>query len=456
MSLSITKPREARETPSFVADLVRIALPIASQNLISASVNMIAMVMVGSLGAASLAAVGLGNQIFFLLMLFLFGVSTGGGVFTAQYWGKRDDAGLKRTLGISLLIGLAAALIFTLAASAFPRFLIGLYSEDGEVIALGAGYLRIVALSYLPTAVSMVLGQSLRSTEEVRLPLLATGLSLLLNILLAYVLMFGKLGLPALGIEGAAWATVVARLVEMGIIVGFSIARRSPVVGRIAELLDWRDAWPSRFLAVAWPVILSEVTWSLGITLYNVIFARIGTGAIASYNVVNTVSQLALVLIFGTANAAAVMIGKKIGEGRRDLAFTWAKRFALLAPALGLVMGLLIVPFRAALPLLYKLDEAVLTEAGTMLFVLAATFPFKVFNLNLIVGICRAGGDTKFSMYYDLFGVWGLGVPLSALGAFVWGFPAWAVFLLTTTDDIAKSFVGIWRLFSRKWMRDVT
>jgi putative MATE family efflux protein len=359
-------------------------------------------------------------------------------------------------VGLSLVLGLAAGVAFTLAALILPRSLIGFYSADPEVLLLGASYLRIVAWSYVPMSLSMILGLSLRSVEQVRLPLVATTLSLALNVLLAWLLIFGKLGLPALGVEGAAWATVAARLLEAAILLGVTLARRSLILGSLRELLDWRFGWPSRFFGIAWPVMLNEITWSLGITLYNAIFARVGTGAIAAYNVVNTVSQLALVAFFGVANAAAVMIGKKIGEGRQELAFAWAKRFALLAPLIGILMAGFLLPFRMALPWLFDLSPEVLAEAATMLLVLAAIFPFKVFNLTLIIGICRAGGDTRFSMYYDLAGVWGLGVPLAALGALVWGLPAWAIFLLTMTDDFAKAFVGIWRLLSKRWLRDVT
>jgi putative MATE family efflux protein len=456
MQPSPTASGEPQPVSSFARDLLRLALPIVLQNLAAALVGLLATVMVGSLGAASLAGVGLGNQVYFLLTLFLFGVSTGGGVFLAQYWGKRDLAGLRRSFGLALTIGLGTGLAFTLAALALPRLILGLYSADAEVVGIGSRYLRIVAWSYLPTAFSMVLGISLRSVERVRPPLVAATVSLALNLLLAWVLIFGKLGSPVLGVEGAAWATVAARLVEALILAAVAIATRAPILGSLRDLLDWRGSWPSRYLAVAWPVIVNEVTWSLGITLYNVVFARIDTLSIAAYNIVNTFSQLAVVVFFGAANAAAVMIGKKIGEGNSDLAFAWAKRFALLAPLFGLLMSVLILPFRMALPILYDLDAKVLAEASTMLLVLAAIFPFKVFNLTLIVGICRAGGDTKFSMYYDLAGVWGLGVPLAALGAFVLGLPAWAVFLLTASDEIAKSFVGVWRLLSRRWLRNVT
>ncbi|HET7838654.1 MAG TPA: MATE family efflux transporter [Rectinemataceae bacterium] len=440
----------------FLPDLLRIGVPIALQNLVSASVNMLGTVMVGQLGSAALAAVGLGNQIYFLLLIFLFGVSTGGGVFTAQYWGKRDIAGIRRTLGLSYLVGMAVALAFTIAALAFPAGLIGLYSRDPEVISIGAGYLRVVALSYPPMAMSFVLGLAMRSVEKVRLPLVATTLSLALSLSLSWLLIFGGLGIPAMGVVGAAWATVAARVVEALILFIVSYARRYPTAARLRELVDWGGAWVARFWIIALPVMLNEVTWSLGITTYNAIFARAGTGAVAAYSVITTVGNLAMVVFFGTANAAAVMIGKKIGEGRLEAAFTYARRFAIMAPLIGVAVGAVLVPLRLLLPLVFRLEEAVLAQASIMLLVLAATVPFKAFNLHLVVGICRSGGDTRFGMLYDLGGVWGLGVPLAALGAFVWGLPAWGIFLMTSSDEVGKSLFGVWRLMSRKWIHDVT
>lgn len=454
--MTATLDASSAERREFLSSLCKIALPIALQNLVGSSVNMLDTIMVGQLGAAPLAAVGLANQVFFLLMLFIFGVASGGGVFTAQYWGKRDLAGVRKSFGLSLAAGLAAGLGFSLASFLAPEALVGLYSRDAEVVALGGRYLRIASLSFLPSAASMVLGFTLRGVERVRLPLVSTTVSLVLNAFLNWVLIFGKLGLPAMGVEGAAWATLASRLVELLVIYSVAYARRYPPAGGLRELSAWGGGWGFRFAAVVLPVVVNEVAWSLGITAYNAAFGRMGTGAIASYNVVNTVNQLAMVLFFGTANAAAVLIGKRIGEGRRDLARAYARRFAVLAPALGLAVGLLLLPVRGLLPLLFRLEPEVLAEASRLLLVLAACVPFRVLNLHVAVGICRAGGDTRFGMLMDLGGVWGLGVPLAFLGAFAWGLPAWAVFLLTQVEEVAKSFVGIWRLASGRWARDVT
>lgn len=439
----------------FASDLLRIALPIALQNLVSSAVNMLDTVMVGRLGEAPLAAVGLGNQVFFLLVLFVFGITSGSGVFTAQYWGAKDVAGIRRTVGLSMSLAVACAALFSLAGIAFPAGVIGLYSRDPEVIRLGADYLRVAAIGYLPTAASFSLSLSMRSVEKVRLPLAGTVVSLGLNAFLNWVLIFGKFSFPAMGVVGAAWATVISRVVELAILWSVSYARRYPTAGTVRELFAWERLWVSRFMTITLPVIANEVTWSLGITTYNAVFARAGTPHIAAYNVANTVSQLAMVLFLGTANAAAVMIGKKIGEGRKDTAEAWAKRFAFIAPAVGLAVGLSLIPVRLALPWLFKLDSATLYQVSAMLLVLAIAFPFKVFNLHIIVGICRSGGDTKFGFWYDLGGIWGIGVPLAVLGAFVFHLPAWGIFLMTMTEELAKSGFGLWRLLSRKWIHSV-
>lgn len=440
----------------FFADLFRIAIPIALQNLVASSVNMLDTIMVGRLGAAELAAVGLGNQVYFLLLILIFGIGSGSGVFTAQYWGKQDLAGIRRTVGMALSLGLGAALVFLAPSAGAPRFILGLYSKDPAVLDLGASYLRVAAWSFPALAVSFVLSMALRGTEKVRLPLAATVLSLAANLVLNWVLIFGNLGFPALGVRGAAIATVVSRCLEAAIVLGVAYARRYPPAGSLRELTDWNAAFVGRFAGIALPVVLNEWMWALGVTFYNGIFARMSTGAIAAFNIQNTFLQLAMVLFMGTANASAVMIGKRIGEGNREGAYDWAGRFAVLAPALGTAVALLLVPSVLALPYLFRLEPDVLREARAMLFGLALFFPAKVFNLHIVIGICRSGGDTKFAAFYDIFGVWGVGVPLAALGAFVWNLEPWAVYLLLNLDEAAKLGLGLWRLRSRKWLRTVT
>ncbi len=440
----------------FFVSVFRIAAPIALQNLIVSSVNLVDTIMVGRLGSAALAAVGLGNQIYFLFLILLFGIGSGAGVFVAQFWGKKDIPGIRRTTGLSLAMGLAASLAFLAVSRAAPRFILGLYSRDPEVLGLGSDYLRIGAWTYPAIAVSFIFSLALRGVERVKLPLAATTVSLGINVVLNWVLIFGKLGFPALGVRGAAIATVVSRYIEAVVVLGGVYIRKYPPAGTLREMTAWNRAFIYRYAAIALPVVFNEAAWSLGITFFNGIFARISTGAIAAFNVQNTFSQLAQVLFMGTANASAVLLGKRIGEGNHSGAYDWAGRFALLGLALGFGMGLILVPARKLIPLLFLLEPEILRQAQAMVLCLAASFPVKVFNLHLVVGICRSGGDTRFGAFFDIFGVWVVGVPMALLGAFVWKLEPWLVFLLLCSDEAAKFGLGLWRLASRKWLRDVT
>lgn len=441
--------------PDFSRGLVRVAVPIALQNLVISLVNLVDTVMVGRLGAPAIAAVGLGNQVYFLLLLLLFGIGSGSSIFTAQYWGSGDLAGIRRTTGLSLAIGQVAAAAYAVAAIAFPGQVLGLFTADPEVVALGIPYLRSVGFSYAATAASFSFSLSLRSVERVRLPLAATVVSLLINVVLNYCLIFGEFGFPELGVLGAGIATTVARWVELAIIMIPSYAKGYPPAGKLSELLDFHAPFLARYVKIAAPVVVNEMVWSLGMTFYQGIFARVSTQAAAAYNILLAVNQIAMVAFMGTANGGAVLIGKKIGEGDFDTVYDWADRFALTAPLLGLVVSAALVPTRLLLPFLFSVDPGTLAAASGMLLVLAVAFPAKIFNLHFIVGIGRAGGDTRFGMIFDLAGVWGIGVPLAALGAFVLRLEPWAVYSMAVSEELVKSLAGMWRLRSRKWLRRV-
>jgi putative MATE family efflux protein len=219
--------------------VIKIALPIAAQNLLMSSLNMVGVMMIGQLGEASVAAVGLAGQVFFLLNLVLFGVVSGAAIFTAQLWGKGDVPNIRRVLGLAVKIGLAAALVFWVLALFFPDIVLGLYTEDAAVIELGAGYLRIFGWAYPFFAVTFAYASVLRSTGNVRAPLVVTILSLALNVALAWLLIFGNLGLPALGVTGAAVASLVARLAECFLILAVVYLSRepSPAAASLGELL---------------------------------------------------------------------------------------------------------------------------------------------------------------------------------------------------------------------------
>ena len=460
----ITKPafRKIDTPPGFYRALVVIALPIILQNLLQTFVNMLDTIMVGQLGATEIAAVGLGNQIFFVLNMLLFGISSGGGIFVAQYWGKKDISGIRHTLGVTLSLSFTISIIFAAAALFCPRFLIGLYSSDPRVIDLGARYLRSVGASYPLIAVSFAYQLAFRSTEHVNLPMASTGASFVVNAIGNWLLIFGlksaggQVVIPALGVEGAGIATVIARAVEFFITIGYSYAKHFEAAGPLRELLSFDKAFLARFFKIALPVIINESLWGLGITAENAIFSHASTEAIAAFNITGTISQLTWVFFIGVGNGAGIIIGKKIGEGDETGARRYANRFAWFMPVMAIFIGSLLYPLSLALPYLFKVSPSISHQAQYMLRILMCFYPLNAFNMCFIVGICRSGGDTVYAGFNDIFWMWCVAIPLGALAAFVWHLEPCLIYLCLQSEQIFKMTAGLLRLRSGRWLHNVT
>ena len=449
--------KKSAALPGFYSSLFAIAVPVILQNLLQTFVSMLDTIMVGQLGSTEIAAVGLGNQIFFMLNMILFGISSGGSIFIAQFWGKKDIPGIRRTLGITLTFSCIVSVVFAFGALVFPRTLIGFYSEDPRVIELGAEYLRYVGISYPLLAVSFAYQLAFRATEHVNLPMVSTAASFVVNAAGNWLLIFGAGSvIPAMGVKGAAVATVFSRLVELGITVGWSYAHKYEPCGKLRELLSFDRVFKKRFFKIAFPVIVNESLWGLGLTAENAIFAHAGTDAIASFNITGTISQLTWVFFIGVGNAAGIIIGKKIGEGNDDLARRYAGRFAWFMPAMAVIIGLLLYPLSLLLPYIFKVEPAIIGEAQRMLYVLMCFYPPNAFNMCFIVGICRAGGDTVYAGFNDIFWMWAVAIPLGCIAAFIWKLEPYQVYICLQSEQLLKLTAGIIRIRSGKWLHDVT
>jgi putative MATE family efflux protein len=440
----------------FYKSLFTLAVPIMLQNLISSFVNMVDTVMIGRLGTTEIAAVGLGNQVFFLFNMVLFGICSGGSIFTAQFWGKKNIAGIRKTTGLCLVLDTVVALLFTVLAFTLPEQIIGVYSRDPEVIRIGAIYLKTLAPSYVPFGISFVFILMLRSIEKVRLAMVTTLIALSINMSLNWVFIFGAGPIPAMGVKGAAVATVIARIAEMIILVTVSYRRKYQMAGSLKEYVAFNWAFAARFLVITGPVIFNELIWALGISVQNVIFARTGTDAIAAFNITNTFSQLTWVVFIGLGNGVAVLIGKRIGEGAEQTARDYANKIMVFAPLLAGVVALLLYPLSKLLPLVFNVNQHVLAYISVMFIILCCSYPFRAFNMTVIVGVCRAGGDTIFCVLFEMLFMWGYSLPFGAVMAFIVHAPVWLIYLCLCSEDLFKMFCGLWRLRSGKWLRNVT
>ena len=447
----------AERNNNFYKEMVGIALPITLQNLIANSVNMLDTLMISSLGAQSLAAVGFANQVFFLYAVTIFGIATGSSIFIAQFWGKKDKDNIRRIIGISLVLSGLLGLIFTLAVIIAPEFIMKIFSKDPEVIKLGMDYLAIIVFSYIITGISFTFSIASRSIGQAKMPMIVSIVSFVTNGIFNYLLIFGKFGFPKLGVRGAAYGTLIARIVEISLILyAIYSDRDNPLAGSIGDMTDWNRDFFRRYLNTTYPVMLNEALWSLGNVMYSIAYAKIGTNAAASVQILNVIYNLFMVFARGMANACTVMVGNKIGAEEEDIAIDYANRFLKLSAFSGGILGLALYIFSDnILGIFRNLSPEVYAMSKQLLTVLSIFFFIKAMNATLIVGVLRGGGDTKFSMKLEMAAVWLVGVPLAFLGAVYLKLPIHLVIALVYIEEVVKSAIGIPRVMSKKWVKNV-
>ncbi|MBI5033409.1 MAG: MATE family efflux transporter [Chloroflexi bacterium] len=439
----------------FFSTFFRLWMPIASQQLIFALLNFVSTMMVGQLGETSVAAFSLANQIIFLLQLFMFGIGSGAAIFVAQFWGKRDVPNIRRVLGISLIIGLAGAGIFSIIALVFPAQTLAIYSSDPAVIALGSDFLRIVGLGYLAVPITNSFTVALRSTGNVRAPVVLSIISWSLCAVMNYALIFGQFGMPALGIHGSAIASTIARGLECVSLVAFAYLTHSVAAARPRELLAFDRPFILSVIKTMLPVVVNEILWSTGISLYSLIYGRIGTESVAAVSIAASVENLAFVPFIAVANSAAIMIGNRIGADEEHKAMTYAKQFLTMNLVISTLLGAIIF-FSADLILrFYQIDAITHEYARNVLTIMAFALIIKASNMLIIVGVLRAGGDSRVSALIDVSPLWLVGLPAAALGAFVFGWPVYWVYLLTITDEACKLTLALWRMISKRWINNL-
>lgn len=441
---------------SFFKNMMKLSLPIIGQNLILSSLNLVDNIIIGGLNATAIAAVGLANQYFFLLNLVLFGVASGASIFIAQFWGNKDIKNIKRILGLSLITSVSAAFVFTVFGLAFPKQILGLFSKDMDVINMGSDYLKIIIFSYLLTAVTFAYSFALRSTRQVKLPMYVSCIALGINTFLNYSLIYGMFGLPRLGIRGSAAATLIARAIEMCLLVFLVYKNKLAIAASFSELLDLPKEFIKKFYKITTPVILNESVWALGVSLYSVVYAHMGTEVIASTTISSTIERIIWVIFLGMGNACAIMIGNKIGEGNEEEIFTYAKRFIIINPIFAALMGVVVYFISPLFLLPYNISPIVLHYARMNLIVFSFILTFKCFNFTSIVGILRSGGDTTFTLLIDLGGVWLVGVPLAYIGGIMLHLPIYYVYALVSLEEVFKFVLGLPRILSKKWINNLT
>lgn len=452
-----------RRPAGFYKRLFLLALPLILQNLITTSLGFVDTFMVGLLGQAELSAVTAANSPIFLVQVIIFGFISGLTILVSQYWGKGDTDSINRCMGVALYAGVAISSAVALTLFCFPRFVMGLVTDNAQLIPLGAPYLRIVGISYIFNTVSSVYIGMQRSTENPAMGLTVFTISMVLNTFLNYVLIFGKFGAPALGITGAALATLTARVVEFAVTFGYALRdRRVPLAP--AALLHPGTAFVGDFLKYSTPVLVNDSLWGLGTTLITAVIGHmaISEEMLAAYAIMGNIEKFSTVACYGISGASAVIVGKRIGQGAsKEEVYEVSWCMLLLTVLVGLVVSaslaaLLPTVFIPYLYPLFHLEGLSLEIAATMCVVFVFMMPTKAFDITNISGVLRAGGDVRVSAVIDVGSVWLVALPITALSALVFEAPVALVCLGIQAEGLSKVPLGIWRLRSRKWINDVT
>lgn len=455
--------RFLRREPGFYRHTWMLALPIILQNLITTSLGFVDTFMVGLLGQPELSAVTAANTPIFLVQIIIFGLLSGLSVLVSQYWGKHDTEAINRCMGIALYTGVSLAALIALALFLAPRQVMALVTDNALLIRLGAPYLRIVGISYVFNTASSVYVGVQRSTENPAMGLTVFTISMVLNTFLNYVLIFGKFGAPALGITGAALATLTARVVEFAVTFLYALRdRRVPLAP--AALLHPGTAFVGDFLKYSTPVLVNDSLWGLGTTLITAVIGHmaISEEMLAAYAIMGNIEKFSTVACYGISGASAVIVGKRIGQGAsKEEVYEVSWCMLLLTVLVGLVVSaslaaLLPTVFIPYLYPLFHLEGLSLEIAATMCVVFVFMMPTKAFDITNISGVLRAGGDVRVSAVIDVGSVWLVALPITALSALVFEAPVALVCLGIQAEGLSKVPLGIWRLRSRKWINDVT
>ena len=436
--------------------IVSIALPIALQNLITFAVGMIDTMMLGSLGEIELSAAAIGNNLFFILMVLMFGLAGGSNILISQYWGKGDAKSIHKILAIMYRGCLIITSIFIGIALFIPRVFIKLYTSDIRVIEAGSAYLRIVAIGYIFYAITNCTIMILRSVKTVKISLVVYTASLVVNAFFNWVFIFGNLGAPALGVKGAAIATVLARITEFTIVMCFMIFFEDKIILKVKHLLKVDKVILKDFISNCTPVLFNELLWSSGSTMISIIIGRLGTETVAANSISNVVFQFVTVFIFGLSNATAVIIGNTIGEGENERAVEYARTIGILSILMGLMAAGVICIIKPIVVDFYNVSELTKSIAKEIMSVTSIIVIFQSLGINMMMGVLRGGGDARFVLINDIVFMWIVAIPLGAIAAFVLKWPVAAVFFIVKSDEIIKSIISVIRVLSGKWVRNVT
>ena len=443
---------------TFYKSFMILALSLALQNLLTYGVNMMDTLMLGRYSQNAMGGVSLCNQIQFLLQMLVVGAGEGAVVMGSQYWGKKKLEPIPHIIGVALRFGGALAVLLFILVCGWPTRILQLLSNDPAVIAEGAKYFSIIRFTYVIFTITNILVASLRSIGVVKIGYMISGSTLVINVCLNYLLIYGNLGFPEMGVRGAACATLIARCVELLIVTWFLKYKENVLNLNLRKLLHIDTSYVRDYMKVSLPVLINQALWGVAQMVQTGILGHLGGDVTAANAISVQVYQVLSVVCYGAASAAGIVVGRTIGEGNEKKLHPLVTTLQVLFLSIGLCSGLAIFLLRGPILAAFggTLTENAYRLSRQFMLVLAITTVGTSYQMACDNGIIRGGGDTGFSAKMNLISMWGIIVPFSAMAAFWWKCPPVAVFFLLKWDQLYKAIpVGI-RLHSWKWVKKVT
>ena len=439
-------------TNTFFKTVCSLAIPVTLQSVLQSSFSIVDQIMIGQLGSIPVAGVGLAAKFSSLYSVIISSVGAVAGIMIAQYIGQQNKSEIRRSFRFSLLLGCIIAGLFTLICYLFPNPIMNLYTKDSETLLAAAEYLTLLSGTFLPLAGATLLSTLFRCAEKPGLPLCASLASACTNTLLNYILIFGKMGFPAMGAKGAAIATVVAQWTNFLIMLCMFPKFRNLMPEPSKASGDTKPFPLHKYMTILFPILACELLWSLGENVYAGIYGHMGTDACAAMTLLNPVQGIVIGALCGLSQAAAIIIGKKLGTKDYDEAYTSAKKLVWYGIVGSLFLSFIVVLCSPFYVKIYQVDDSVKSLTTQIMIAYALVAPYKVLNMIVGAGIIRSGGRTKYVMYIDIIGTWCLGVPLGLLAAFVWNLSIPYVYFILSLEEAVRFIFSLYVLKSRKWM----
>ncbi len=439
----------------FYKKLRELVIPITIQSFMLSLVSVTDAIMLGFVDQTSISAVSLAGQIQFILSMFVSGTAAGTGIMAAQYWGKRDVETIEKIVPIALRMNVIFGGLFTLAAICAPQVLMKIYTNEQPLIEAGGKYLLAVSLSYVLCGISQVYLTMLKNTGEAKLSSRISSVTVVLNIVLNAVLIFGLLGFPKLGIIGAAYATVISRAVELiwSILVTCKPER---VKVRWSKFFEKEKKLTRAFWKYTFPVLGASLVWGGACSLYSVIIGHMGSDAVAANSIASIAKNMVSCLIRGVSGGTGILVGNLLGAGELEEAKRYAKKLTYISILVGMGTGLFLIAISPVIIYFLDFTEEAIHIMRYMMVICAVNVMFQSVNATVLDGVFCAGGDSKFDMIGNVFAMWSFSVPLGFIAAFALNLPVLAVFAIVNLDEIVK-IPAVYHRYKRYiWVRNIT